>query len=357
MEGKKYIPLVFILLVFQLSKIECRDCQTVSEISGVISDYSNSNYGYEQCWNIILPENSLIRMKIHLNMRHPCERAHVQITEKEATAQHLFCSSSRDLRPFIAESSVTVTHRINPYKDHGNYNPYYSSFRLEYQINLQATAVMALSCKINLEKRYSLPSSYNLTSYYDVIEKLKHSQLSDGSFGNVYTTALITQALVASGEALKSDWNLNATFEFLMNEINSSSVDFLTTYYTLPLFNGKTLADISTINCSFNPRKQGYDIESDSRPKMRIMYSLYIGDEKDVIYTISSRVAENSTAFEVMKSVAVEDPKFRFEAKAVSGKMYVHRIGRITNDPDMGKYWLLYVGAANSTDTLTHLTT
>ncbi|GBM43501.1 hypothetical protein AVEN_205894-1 [Araneus ventricosus] len=89
---------------------------------------------------------------------------------------------------------------------------------------------------------------------------------------------------------------------------------------------------------------------------MRVRYSLYIGDEKDVIHTISLRVPENYTASEVMEMAEVEDPKYKFEWKMTSGKIYVYEIAKVTNDPESGKFWLLYVGDANSSEPLTHLT-
>ncbi|GBN61453.1 hypothetical protein AVEN_244855-1, partial [Araneus ventricosus] len=91
-------------------------------------------------------------------------------------------------------------------------------------------------------------------------------------------------------------------------------------------------------------------------PKIRVQYSLYIGDEKDVVHTISLRVPENYTASEVMELAEVEDTKYKFEWKMTSGKMYVYEIANLTNDPEVGKFWLLYVATANSSETLTHLT-
>ncbi|CAL1302094.1 unnamed protein product [Larinioides sclopetarius] len=89
---------------------------------------------------------------------------------------------------------------------------------------------------------------------------------------------------------------------------------------------------------------------------MRVRYSLYIGDEKDIIHTISLRVPENYTASEIMELAEVEDPKYKFEWKTTSGKMYVYEIANVTNDPESGKFWLLYVGAANNSEPLTHFT-
>ncbi|GIZ01571.1 uncharacterized protein CEXT_489011 [Caerostris extrusa] len=58
-----------------------------------------------------------------------------------------------------------------------------------------------------------------------------------------------------------------------------------------------------------------------------------------------------------MELAEVEDPKYKFKWKTMSGKMYVYDIANIANDPEMGKFWLLYVGETNNTNPLIHLTT
>ncbi|GBN06166.1 hypothetical protein AVEN_99244-1 [Araneus ventricosus] len=227
--------------------------------------------------------------------------------------------------------------------------------------DLQAMAITALSCEANRSRNIdNVLSNTTLTLYKKTIEDFKKLQAHDGSFGNIHTTALITQALLSSGQEHSKDWKLNATIKYLMKELNSSSVDFLTTYLALPILNGKSLMDISRVNCSANPRKHGDDPVSEINdylgPKMRVQYSLYIGDEKDVIHTIFLRVPENYTASEVMELAEVEDTKYKFEWKTMSGKMYVYEIANVINDPEAGKFWLLYVGAANSSEPLIHLT-
>ncbi|GIY94161.1 uncharacterized protein CG3556 [Caerostris extrusa] len=220
--------------------------------------------------------------------------------------------------------------------------------------DLQALAVIALACKKN-----STSNSFQFVSYQSTIESFKEKQLSDGSFGNIYTTALITQALISSGHELKDDWNLNATVEYLMNNVNSLSIDLLSTYLILPILNGKTMADISKIDCSSNPRTHDpkSEIGDYLGQKIRVKYSLYIGDEREVIYSISLRVPKNYTAYDVMKLAAEEDSKYRFEMKKTSGQMYIYEIAKITNDPEDGKFWLLYVQSSNNTESLEHLST
>ncbi|GFS59738.1 uncharacterized protein CG3556 [Nephila pilipes] len=226
--------------------------------------------------------------------------------------------------------------------------------------DLQAMAILALSCKLN-QTNYSniTQNSTNLTLYHNTVEHFKQSQLQDGSFGNVYTTALITQALLSSGQEHSKNWKLNETIKYLIKEMNSSSINFLSTYLTLPILNAKSLMDISKIDCSANPRKHGDDPISEVidylGPKMRVQYSLYVGDDKDIIHTISLRVPENYTAFEVMELAASVDPKYKFDWNTMSRKKYVYQIANIVNDPEVGKFWLLHLGAVNDTESFVHL--
>ncbi|KAF8763476.1 hypothetical protein HNY73_021660 [Argiope bruennichi] len=226
--------------------------------------------------------------------------------------------------------------------------------------DLQAMAITALSCEANRSRGFDNGSnSTTATLYKNTIQHLKKLQAHDGSFGNLYTTALITQALLSSGQEHRRDWNLNATIKYIIKELNSSSVDFLAIYLTLPILNGKSLMDISYVNCSANPRKHGDDPVSDIGDylgtKIRVQYSLYIGDEKDVVHSISLRVPENCTASKVMELAGVEDQKYKFEWKMMSGKMYIYEIANIKNDPEAGKFWLLHVGVSKSSESLTHL--
>ncbi|GFX05252.1 uncharacterized protein TNCV_4174951 [Trichonephila clavipes] len=165
-------------------------------------------------------------------------------------------------------------------------------------------------------------------------------------------------ALLSSGQESATDWNLNATIKYLIKQMNSSSVDFLSTYLTLPILNAKSLMDISKIDCSANPRKHGDDPVTDYLgPKMRVQYSLYVGDDKDFIHTMSLRVPENYTAFEVMELAQSVDPKYKFDWKTISEKKYVYQIAGIVNDPEVGKFWLLYLSSTTNTESFVHLTT
>ncbi|XP_042907460.1 uncharacterized protein CG3556 isoform X2 [Parasteatoda tepidariorum] len=256
----------------------------------------------------------------------------------------------------------------------------------------QAFAVMAVSCYENQTKLLNKVEYSSLkTNYENVIQLFKETQLSDGSFGNLHTTSLITQALISSGQEYEKDWKLNATVQYLLEQL-SSPHDVVSSSLTLPVLNAKSISDISKVNCTLNPRRNGYDSTENGRtslpfpgfeprtfltqegrrmpiisnynqaskandytgPKMRVRFSLYVGDEKDVIHTISLRVPENYTAYEVMKLAETEDPKYTFIYKKISGMMYVYQIDKTINDPERGYFWMLYQGRETDNATLNH---
>ncbi|XP_071043201.1 uncharacterized protein CG3556 isoform X4 [Parasteatoda tepidariorum] len=223
----------------------------------------------------------------------------------------------------------------------------------------QAFAVMAISCYENQTQLLNAGEYSSLkTNYENVIKLFKVAQLSDGSFGNLHTTSLITQALISSGQEYKKDWKLNATVHYLLEQL-SSTHDVVSSSLTLPVLNAKSISDISKVNCTLNARRNGFvnqasEMNDYTGPKVRVRYSLYVGDEKDVIHTISLRVPENYTAFEVMKLAETEDPKYTFIYKKISGVMYVYQIDKTINDPERGFFWTLYQGQENTNATLNH---
>lgn len=228
-----------------------------------------------------------------------------------------------------------------------------------FLLEVQAAAVLALSC-LNSDNKTDLIDmndisnktellSFTQSEYEDAVNNLKEFQSNDGSFGNVYTTAIVTQALLSANQENAEDWNLNKSVSLLIQHLNSSSVDFLATYLTLPILNGKSLSDIRKTDCSNDVQHRSnddpiVDLKNKLGPKMRVQYSLYIGDQKDIIHTISLRVPGNITVYDVMKLAEVADIKYKFEWKQMGEKLYIYSIAGITNDFENGQFWLLYLG-------------
>lgn len=45
--------------------------------------------------------------------------------------------------------------------------------------------------------------------------------------------------------------------------------------------------------------------------KMFIQYSLFIGDDKDIVHTIYLKMPKNSSAYDLMRVAQTTDPKYR----------------------------------------------
>ncbi|GIY78849.1 uncharacterized protein CG3556 [Caerostris extrusa] len=81
-------------------------------------------------------------------------------------------------------------------------NIFNSSSNYPFIIDLQAMAIIAISCNVNKSGDVGeLFLSETLTLYENIVNYFMELQLEDGSFGNVYTTALITHALISSGQS------------------------------------------------------------------------------------------------------------------------------------------------------------
>ncbi|KAF8763467.1 hypothetical protein HNY73_021652 [Argiope bruennichi] len=260
--------------------------------------------------------------------------------------------SSLIARPgaYLTLCNAGETLPVNATHDLGNLLKSDSAY--SFFLDIQAVAIMALSClQVNNER--ILNGFFPHTEYQEALTKLKQLQLEDGSFGTIYTTAVVTQALLSAGQQNSTDWNYNKAVNHLIQQFNSSTIDFLAVYLILPILNGKSLPHIGNTDCStIMQRDPVAEAKDKLGPKMRVQYSLYIGDEKDIVHTISLRIPVNITVFEVMQLAQEADSKYKFRAKKSAEKLYIYDIKGIINDFEEGKFWLLYIG--KDTESMTH---
>ncbi|GIY81659.1 uncharacterized protein CG3556 [Caerostris extrusa] len=90
------------------------------------------------------------------------------------------------------------------------------------------------------------------------------------------------------------------------------------------------------------------NIQSKLGPKMKIRYYFYIGDKKDQVHLLELKAPSNITVLDAMRLAVDADSKYRFLGKRIKEKFYIHELFGIANDPEDGKFWLLYVSNGNS---------
>ncbi|XP_067122523.1 uncharacterized protein CG3556-like [Centruroides vittatus] len=225
----------------------------------------------------------------------------------------------------------------------------------------RAYALMALWCMKHRIKSFQINSSADESDEYSskvltfnaIKEQLTTLQNEDGSFGNLYTTAVLMHALlyVNLNVSTVKKWK---TINYIISKQNQdgSFGDSLATYLILPILNGRTFVSLGNLNCSMvEPRNVTMHEEIDSKnlPKHRVSYFIFVGQNKDIISNIVLNVPVNSTFYDVMRLASELDNKFRFRYIDYSWGKYIYSIFGRANDPEKRIYWQLYKNVDNLT--------
>lgn len=215
-----------------------------------------------------------------------------------------------------------------------------------YFIDSRAMIIMALVC--HREK-------YKMSDYDEYIQEqlksFKKRQTSEGNFGNVYTSALVIQALIAAKDN-GDDWSFKNSMNYLLSQQkqDGSFGDLLATYFVLPLLSGRNLLDVDNVkNRKINTWKRNLDytdvsLQVSPYRKITVLYSVW-SESFSNCFTFRSKkftVTENSTFSEVMKVAQKEDGRYSFKASKSSFGSFVEEIDGIPNDKINHHYWMLY---------------
>ncbi|KAG8183806.1 hypothetical protein JTE90_027732 [Oedothorax gibbosus] len=167
-----------------------------------------------------------------------------------------------------------------------------------------------------------------------VRRKLIGMQHEDGSFGNVYTTSLVVQALASA------DWNNKELALEFLGQSSTTDVNMVSTYYIQLALNADRVrfikdlypTDMKMVPAAFRNKEEDPFIQ----------YTLRSEKFTDAYFTISIRMAPNSSFFDVMKLSALQDSKFNFSYHAgQDGKPVIYAISGVPNDIEDEMSWKL----------------
>ncbi|XP_067122699.1 uncharacterized protein CG3556-like [Centruroides vittatus] len=223
-------------------------------------------------------------------------------------------------------------------------------------IDSQTYAVMVFSCLKNRMKQFPSLRKYKFLDFNKAMRNLSKLQNEDGSFGNKYTTALFLHALFSIDNHVTKDkeWNVTAAINYLLShqKNDGSFGDVLSAYLILPILNGNTFVNLGSLNCSITQTHNltiEEEIESRRIGKHRVNYYIFVGENKDISFSLSLNIAINSTFFEVMQSAAQLDDKFRFKYVDYPWGKYVYYLFGLVNHPEEMNYWQLFKDSENET--------
>ncbi|CAN7991969.1 unnamed protein product [Ixodes hexagonus] len=182
----------------------------------------------------------------------------------------------------------------------------------------------------------------------DIVGQLAGMQRPNGSFGNVHTSALVTQALMAADPEQKlHHWSKPKALRFILaaQEEEGHFGSLLATFHVAPLLAGRTLAGLANHRTSFCDAKAALEASATvSDPeRISVWYSLWIGDAAANRSSITVWVRSSATVFDVLQVAAEKDPRFRIEYELSSGLgPYVTVLSGISQNATTGYYWMAH---------------
>ncbi|XP_022907113.1 uncharacterized protein CG3556 [Onthophagus taurus] len=221
----------------------------------------------------------------------------------------------------------------------------------DHNIDTLAMTILALRCIVRDHRHRNLQHSLKRPGM-----SLARQQLPDGSFGNLYNTALTILALQDAPEA-NNYWNKSAAIGYIESkqDPDGAFTDPGLTAEVILALSSKGLSAIRGFDCGkidqedenhveydgLTKNQQYHGNDSDAR-NVTITYTLWVGTNITENYTISLVAPRNSSFYSVMQMAMEADPRFAFEASEWPNGHYVHTLAGFKEEPMGYHYWLLY---------------
>lgn len=204
-----------------------------------------------------------------------------------------------------------------------------------------AMVVQALTCVLKHKRNRSLANILHRP-----VKDLKKAQKADGSFGNVHTSAVVTQALLSMPDDDRS-WNATSALLFLLNQQQEDG-SFETIWATssiLPILNGNSYVDIPNIVQSQCAQQNEVLEIATKKPSsthnLLVQYSIWIGNNVTTNHTIHINMPKNTSFFDMMRHAAELDSNFDFHVATSPNGHYVKSLSGLAENTTSSQYWLL----------------
>ncbi|GBO21891.1 hypothetical protein AVEN_78059-1 [Araneus ventricosus] len=210
---------------------------------------------------------------------------------------HLVSGSYYQAHPFLLLALCNANEKPDPALSFPHWmqqNRHFGKDSLDYR----ALALNAFQClktlKYSVDERYASEVGHGLAAL----------QLPDGSFGNVYTTALVVQALASAPNSL--DWDRQKALVYLRSQ-STVDVNMVSTYLIQLALNADRVKFIKDLypNLIFGPPSEGRE-----ESRYFVQYTVRAEENPDVYFTISMKVPPRSNFYHIMSESARRDAKF-----------------------------------------------
>lgn len=209
-------------------------------------------------------------------------------------------------------------------------------------MDIQATTAMALACVVN---QTNLGEQVFLEILSEMVAVLKKGQHKNGTISNLKTTALVVQALLATG-SYRTDFDINAAVRYILQEVSHTYASHQELYYILPIFSSKSLVNISSDHCT-TPIKTDMDVIDKFREhlddRIQVQVSIYVGDDMDYIRTWKLKVPSNCSFYQALENIGALEPTYKVQYSVSEGKPYVVGLKNYQDNAEDGLFWFIYI--------------
>lgn len=231
-----------------------------------------------------------------------------------------------------------------------------------FSLDTQAMATIALSCASQHHEH-----SYLKNDLRGPLKYFKKLQKEDGSFGNIYTTALVAQALIAAHDN-GDGWKFSRTLRYIVSHYAANeSSNFLTQFLALPVLNAKSLADLKDKQCTC--RSDGEDetstkddndiwpvinttLPDDSTETnstsggIAVVLSVWTDhktvEDPVINETIIVHISKGDTLLNALEKASDVDSRFQFTVRSTAAGPYLESLFGLENNVKRHTYWMLY---------------
>lgn len=251
----------------------------------------------------------------------------------------------------------------------------------DHNVDTLSMVLLALNCIVRDHRNRNLDHYVKKPSV-----GLAEQQHTDGSFGNLHSTALAVQALEAADIELAGNggnigpvhWNRSSAINYLVSRQapDGSFGDVFTTTEVVLGLGPRRLSSVRDLNCGSgnsagtftasvaklqpstattlpptavasaesNLTVEGTTLRENLKGDdfATVTYTLWVGTNVTENFTINVTAEKNSSFYHIMQIAAEQDSHYVFEATEWPNGHYVHTLAGYKEEPSRYHYWLLY---------------
>ncbi|XP_078389788.1 transcobalamin-1-like [Cetorhinus maximus] len=222
------------------------------------------------------------------------------------------------------------------------------SYGQQFSVDTGAVAALALTC---MQQESYQPANTIRNAAIKLLMKIFCAKDTQGIIGNIYSTGLAMQALIANDQLVPSEvWNRSNTLQEVLREIDAGAfTNAILASQILPPIQGKTYLDVDKLTCNWAVDTHVKSIlQMDNLREITVTYTVIYGllCSPSCSHYICLTVPKGTRLLQIMRLAQEKDQRFfRFTEKTTSLGPFITSIGGIDGSENDRTYWQFLNGS------------